>query len=201
MRHSRRKGGKVEETVVVQNVQGRHNRGQENYARGAVAAGNEGVQNRVAMQILEPIQDSALNEDNLFQAYQCDAFDYNVDEAPTAQTMIMANLSSTNPISDKAGPSYDLDIISELVKDNAVPVVQSNVSSILNDALMMIINDMYEQTAQCVSVNEQSNIVNALLTVELARYKEQVELYERRAMFELNEREQKIDEQLRIIIC
>ncbi|GJZ94402.1 hypothetical protein Tco_0666605 [Tanacetum coccineum] len=38
------------------------------------------------------------------------------------------------------------------------------------------------------------------LTAELARYKEQVELYERRAKFELNEREQKIEEQIRIII-
>ncbi|GKB45262.1 retrovirus-related pol polyprotein from transposon TNT 1-94, partial [Tanacetum coccineum] len=33
--------------VVVQNVQGRLNRGQGNYARGAVAARNEGAQNRV----------------------------------------------------------------------------------------------------------------------------------------------------------
>nr|GEY51038.1 hypothetical protein [Tanacetum cinerariifolium] len=37
-----------------------------------------------------------------------------VDEAPTAQTMFMANLSSVDPISDKAGPSYDLDILSEV---------------------------------------------------------------------------------------
>ncbi|GJZ57775.1 hypothetical protein Tco_0613269, partial [Tanacetum coccineum] len=38
-------------------------------------------------------------------------------------------------------------------------------------------------------------------TVRLPIYKEQVELYERRARFELTEREQKIDEQLRIVIC
>ncbi|GJV52225.1 hypothetical protein Tco_1447966 [Tanacetum coccineum] len=38
--------------VVVQNVQGRQNRGQGNYARGAVAAENEGVQNRVGNAIL-----------------------------------------------------------------------------------------------------------------------------------------------------
>ncbi|GJU26573.1 hypothetical protein Tco_1165194, partial [Tanacetum coccineum] len=42
---------------------------------------------------------------------------------------------------------------------------------------------------------------NNLLNAELATYKEQVELYERRARFELTEREQKIDEQLRIVIC
>ncbi|GJR97151.1 hypothetical protein Tco_0269325 [Tanacetum coccineum] len=56
----------------------------------------------------------------------------------------------------------------QYVKDNAVPVVQSNVSSVPNDAYVMI----YEQ----------------------------VELYERWARFELTEREQKIDEQLRIVI-
>ncbi|GJV38665.1 hypothetical protein Tco_1411142 [Tanacetum coccineum] len=194
-----------------------------------------------------PVQDLTLNEDNVFQADQCDAFDSDVDEAPAAQTMFMANLSSADPIYDEAGSSYDSDILSEVqdhdnyvdsigeyhdvhemqndvqpnyvvdsnaeytsdsniipyelyVKDNAVPVVQSNVSSVPNDALMMIINDMHEQAAHCVFVSEQNKAVNASLTAKLARYKEQVELYERRAKFELNEREQKIDEQLRIIM-
>ncbi|GKC53869.1 hypothetical protein Tco_1076614, partial [Tanacetum coccineum] len=45
---------------------------------------------------------------------QCDAFDSNVDEAPTAHTMFMANLSSADPIYDEAGPSYNSDILSEL---------------------------------------------------------------------------------------
>nr|GEZ82868.1 hypothetical protein [Tanacetum cinerariifolium] len=96
--------------------------------------------------------------DNIFQVDQCDAFDFDVDEAPTAQTMFMADLSSADPVYDEAGPLYDSDILSE------------------------------------------SKVVNASLTAELARYNEQVELYERRAKFELTEREQKIDEQLRIVI-
>nr|GFB51310.1 integrase, catalytic region, zinc finger, CCHC-type, peptidase aspartic, catalytic [Tanacetum cinerariifolium] len=32
----------------------------------------------------QPIQDLALNVDNVFQADDCDAFDSDVDEAPTA---------------------------------------------------------------------------------------------------------------------
>nr|GFC57938.1 retrovirus-related Pol polyprotein from transposon TNT 1-94 [Tanacetum cinerariifolium] len=62
----------------------------------------------------QPVQDLALNVDNVFQADDCNAFDYDVHEAPTAQTMFMENLSSTNPVYDEAGPSYDSDIISEV---------------------------------------------------------------------------------------
>ncbi|GKB16632.1 hypothetical protein Tco_0850555 [Tanacetum coccineum] len=67
----------------------------------------------------------------------------------------------------------------QYVKNNTEQVVQSNVSSVPNDALMMIINDMQEQAAQCISANEQNKVVNESLTAELARYKEQVEIYEK----------------------
>ncbi|GJW94885.1 hypothetical protein Tco_0174557 [Tanacetum coccineum] len=195
----------------------------------------------------QPVQDLAFNVDNVFQADDRDSFDSDVDEAPTAQTMFMANLSSADPVYDEAGPSYDSDILSEVhdhdhyqdafyehheehemhddvqpnyvvdshadyvsdsnmiscdqyVKDNAVPVLQSNVSSVPNDAYMMIYNDMYESHAQSVSKTTRNIVVDNSLTAELATYKEQFELYERRAKFELMEREQKIDEQLRIVI-
>ncbi|GJR64241.1 hypothetical protein Tco_0010306 [Tanacetum coccineum] len=88
----------------------------------------------------------------------------------------------------------------QYVKDNAVSVVQRNVSSVPNDAYMMIFNDMHKPHAQPVSVTTRNTIVDNSLTVELATYKEQVKLYERRARFELTEREQRIDEQLRIVI-
>nr|GEV37317.1 hypothetical protein [Tanacetum cinerariifolium] len=133
-----------------------------NNGRGAIAAGNGGVQNRVGNvnldkmllmqaqenevvvdeeQLLfiaggqantfdddvdEPlVQDLALTMDNIFQADQCDVFDYDVDEAPTTQTIFM--------------------------------------------------------TAQCISANEQNKVVNESLTVELARYKELVGVYKKRA--------------------
>ncbi|GJQ99350.1 hypothetical protein Tco_0522335 [Tanacetum coccineum] len=177
----------------------------------------------------QPVQDLALNVDNVFQANDCDAFDSDIDEAPMAQTMFMANLSSADHMYDEASPSYDSDIMKntrcmtmypnyvidshadytsdsnmipydQYVKDNAVPVVQSNVSSVPNDAYMMIFNDMHEPHAQSVSDTTRNTVVDNSLTAELATYKEQVELYERRARFELTEREQKIDEQLRIVI-
>ncbi|GJU17321.1 retrovirus-related pol polyprotein from transposon TNT 1-94 [Tanacetum coccineum] len=258
--------------VIVQNVQGRQNRGQGNSARGAGAVGYGRAQNRVGnanpgqarqvkcyncnglghiarnctqpkrpqnseyfkdkmllMQAQEngvildeeqslflaggldnaidedvdeqPVQDLALNVDNVFQADDCDAYDSDVDDAPTAQTLFMANLSSADPVYDEAGPSYDSDVLSEYVKDNAVPVVQNNASMVPNDAYVMIDNDLHDSDVRSVSHTPRNTVANNLLNAELATYKEQVELYERRARFELTEREQKIDEQLRIVIC
>ncbi|GJT38240.1 retrovirus-related pol polyprotein from transposon TNT 1-94 [Tanacetum coccineum] len=280
--------------VVVQNVQGRQNRGQGNNARGAGTVGYGGALNRVGnanpgqarqvkcyncngighvarnctqpkrpqnfeyfkdkmllMQAQEngvaldeeqllflvggqdnvvdedvdeqPVQDLALNVDNVFQADDCDAFDSDVDEALTAQTMFMANLSfadldavyehhEEHETHDDVQPNYVVDShadytsnsnmipYDQYVKDNTVPVVQSNVSSVTNDAYMMIYNYMCEPHAQSVSKTTRNIVVDNLLTAELETYKEQVELYERRVRFKLTEREQKIDEQLRIVI-
>nr|GFB12536.1 hypothetical protein [Tanacetum cinerariifolium] len=69
-----------------------------------------------------------------------------------------------------------------------------------NDNFMMIYNDMCEPSAPSVSNSSRNAVVKNSLTAELATYKEQVELYERRAKFELTEREQKINEQLRLVI-
>ncbi|GKD72221.1 hypothetical protein Tco_1330503, partial [Tanacetum coccineum] len=66
----------------------------------------------------QPVQDLALNVDNVFQADDCDAFDSDVDDAPMAQTMFMANLSSAYPVYDEIGPSYDLYILFEVHDHN-----------------------------------------------------------------------------------
>nr|GEX98620.1 hypothetical protein [Tanacetum cinerariifolium] len=125
--------------VVVQNVHGRQNRGQGTNPQGGGAVRYGGVKNRVgnanpgqARQVKcynynggqdnaidedmdeQPVQDLALNVDNVFQADDCDLFDSDVDEAPTTQTMFMANMSSADHVYDEAGPSYDSDILSEV---------------------------------------------------------------------------------------
>ncbi|GJZ06944.1 retrovirus-related pol polyprotein from transposon TNT 1-94 [Tanacetum coccineum] len=114
----------TQSSTIPQSAYGRHNRGQGNYARGAVQLEIGEFRTEWAMQILTnmfnddvdeaPVQDLALNEDNVIQADQCDAFDCGVDEAPTAQTMFMANLSSADPIYNEDGLSYDSDILSEI---------------------------------------------------------------------------------------
>ncbi|GJU05037.1 retrovirus-related pol polyprotein from transposon TNT 1-94 [Tanacetum coccineum] len=74
------------------------------------------------------------------------------------------------------------------------------VSSVRNDALMSILDEMHEQGVQSRLANKPDMVVNDSVTSELARYKELVREYEKRAKFELTDRERKIDEQMRIII-
>ncbi|GJY14976.1 retrovirus-related pol polyprotein from transposon TNT 1-94 [Tanacetum coccineum] len=88
----------------------------------------------------------------------------------------------------------------QYVEDNEDHVVQRNVSSVRNDALMSILDEMHEQGVQSRLANKPDMVVNDSVTSELARYKELVGEYEKRAKFELTDRERKIDEQMRIII-
>ncbi|GJU82626.1 hypothetical protein Tco_1284991 [Tanacetum coccineum] len=125
--------------VVVQNVQGRQNRGHGNNARGAGKAGYGGAQN--------------------------------ID-------------GNANPV----------------CKGQRNASVQRHYRLSNDHTMIDIYNDMYEPHAQSISKTTRNTVVDNSLTAELATYKEQVELYERRARFELTEREQKIDEQLRIVI-
>ncbi|GKD03278.1 hypothetical protein Tco_1178252 [Tanacetum coccineum] len=117
-------------------------------------------------------------------------------ERLTQQTVDPLALMSNVLPSDSNMTPYD-----QYVKNNAVPVVQNNASTVPNDMYVMIDNDLHEPKAQSVFKAPTYTVADNSLNAELAIYKEQVELYERRARFELTEREQKIDEQLRIVIC
>ncbi|GJR79680.1 retrovirus-related pol polyprotein from transposon TNT 1-94 [Tanacetum coccineum] len=74
----------------------------------------------------QPVQDLALNEDNIFQADECDAFDSDVDDEPTAQSIFMANLSSVGSANPQAGPS-NASILSEVhILENVIDHSVSN---------------------------------------------------------------------------
>ncbi|GJZ92637.1 hypothetical protein Tco_0664702 [Tanacetum coccineum] len=190
---------------------GRQNRGHGNYARGSVAAGNGGVHNivrnanpgqtkpikcynyngiwHIARQCTHPKRPQNLEyfkDKMLLMQAQENGVVLDEDQwlfiAPTAQTMFMANLSLVDLIYDEAGPSYDLDIISE-VQDH--------------DNYLDSVGEYHE-------VHERQDNVQLNYVVDSdAEYTSDIlflELYEKRERFELTEREQKIDEKLRIII-
>nr|GEZ34744.1 hypothetical protein [Tanacetum cinerariifolium] len=138
-----------DDRVVVQNVQGRQNGEyfkdkmllmQAQESRVAldeeqllfIAGGQDNVVDEDVDE--QPVQDLALNVDNVFQADDCDAFDSDVDEAPIAQTMFMENLSSAYHVYDEVSPSYDSNFLfepalyngHEIIKTNHVPVMVHN---------------------------------------------------------------------------
>nr|GFB12960.1 integrase, catalytic region, zinc finger, CCHC-type, peptidase aspartic, catalytic [Tanacetum cinerariifolium] len=86
------------------------------------------------------------------QAEDCDAFDSDVDEAPTAQTMFMANFSSADPITDEAEPSYDSDILSE-AQENGVALDAEQLLFLAGGPDNAFDNDVDEQPVQDLALN------------------------------------------------
>ncbi|GKC00120.1 retrovirus-related pol polyprotein from transposon TNT 1-94, partial [Tanacetum coccineum] len=164
--------------VVVSNVQGRQNRGQGNNAQGAGTAGYEGAQNRVEnanpdKMLLMQAQENgvALDEEQLL--FLVGGHGNAVDEDVDEQPVqIFSNSMLIMFIKPDDYPVYD----------EVSPSYDSDILSEVHD------HDQY-QDAVCEHHEEHE-----------MHDDEQVELYERRARFELTEREQKIDEQLRIVI-
>ncbi|GJW98949.1 hypothetical protein Tco_0180757 [Tanacetum coccineum] len=198
--------------VVVQDVRGRHNANnqgrsfQRNNTRGNVVDGNA-----EARECPRPkrLQDSDYFKDKmlLMQAQENGAV---LDEEQLLflageQTMFMVNLSSEDPIYDEAGPSYDSntpfevqdhdtfvdhmdeyhevhEMQNDYVEDNEENVVQSNVSSVQNDALMSIINEMHEDVVQQgtgpgkeTSLKSELHSVQMQLRSTLGHYKSKTE--------------------------
>nr|GFA32539.1 hypothetical protein [Tanacetum cinerariifolium] len=128
----------------------------------------------------QPVQDLALNVDNVFQVDDCDAlilipsYDSNIlsevhdhdhyqDDACEhhEEHAIHDNVQLNHVVDLHADYTSDSNMIpyDQYVKENAVPVVHSNVSSVPNDAYMMIYNDMYEPHAQSVSKTSRNTVV------------------------------------------
>ncbi|GJU99233.1 retrovirus-related pol polyprotein from transposon TNT 1-94 [Tanacetum coccineum] len=152
----------------------------------------------------DPIYDEAgpsHDSNTPFEVQDHDTFVDHMDEYHEVHEM-QNDVQHNYVVDSNAEYTSDSNIIpyDQYVEDNEEHVVQSNVSSVRNDALMSILDEMHEQGVQSRSANKQVKVVNDTLTSELARYKELVGEYEKRAKFELTDRERKIDEQMRIII-
>nr|GEU53087.1 retrovirus-related Pol polyprotein from transposon TNT 1-94 [Tanacetum cinerariifolium] len=130
-----------------------------------------------------------------------------VGDVNSGQARQIKCYNCNDPVYGEAGPPYDSDILSEvhdydnyqdaICKLHEVHEMHDNVQPncvVDSDA-------EYTSDSNMISYDQaHTKVVDASLTAELAIYKEPVELYERRAKFELTEREQKIEEQLRIVI-
>ncbi|GJS88266.1 hypothetical protein Tco_0770902 [Tanacetum coccineum] len=144
----------------------------------------------------QPVQDLALNEDNIFQADECDAFDSDVDDEPTALSIFMANLFSVGPANLQAGPS-NASILSEVhILENAIDHSVTNQDE----------HEIHNEVQQANVIDSTSDDVGNSNVIPYEQYlpplnlKEQVVIYEQRAKFELTEREQRMDDQMRMLI-
>ncbi|GJW72169.1 hypothetical protein Tco_0129086 [Tanacetum coccineum] len=103
--------------------------------------------------------DLALNVDHIFEADECDAFDSDVDEGPTSQTMFMANLTSEDPIYDEAGPSYDSNNPFEVQDHDACVELLWMSIMMIHEMLKRICTTNYVVALMLDSYDSDSNII------------------------------------------
>ncbi|GKD55829.1 hypothetical protein Tco_1289216, partial [Tanacetum coccineum] len=152
--------------IVVQNVQGRQNQNQRNFARGAGATGNKRAQNRAGnanagqgkpIKCYNSQENGAVldEEELLFLADECDAFDSDVKDESTAQSIFMTNLSSTGPANLQVGPS-NASILSEkhVIDSNGADMGNSNV---IPYEQYLIINEVSVEPSCASSVPNDDN--------------------------------------------
>nr|GEV28528.1 retrovirus-related Pol polyprotein from transposon TNT 1-94 [Tanacetum cinerariifolium] len=123
------------------------------------------------------------------QANDCDAFDLDVNDEPIAQTIFMANLSSAVSSLQQASPS-NASILSEIL-NLEMPLT---IMRFLTNGASSFQCDDYTLHENNAYVPDDS------FTTTLNIYKDQVAIYEQRAKFELTDREQKMDDQMRMLI-
>ncbi|GJR79759.1 retrovirus-related pol polyprotein from transposon TNT 1-94 [Tanacetum coccineum] len=144
----------------------------------------------------QPLQDLALNEDNILQEDECDSFDSNVDDEPTAQSIFMANLSSAGPTNLQAGPS-NASILSE------VHILKNDIDNSFTNQDEHEIHNKVERANVIDSTSDEmgnSNVIPYEQYLSVNNVSEQVAIYKQRARFELTEREQRMDDQMRMLI-
>ncbi|GKD59240.1 hypothetical protein Tco_1296749 [Tanacetum coccineum] len=193
-----------------------------------------GMPMRDKMLLMQAQENGAVldEEELLFLADECDAFDLDVDDEPTAQSIFMANLSSTGPENLQVGLSnasilsevHDLENTIDHCNDNQDKhethnrvqqkhVIDSNGADMGNSNVIpyeqyLTINEVSVEPSCASSVLNDAYVLhdnNAYiphdpLVIELNIYKQQVAMYEQHAKFDLTLREQKIDEQMSILI-
>nr|GEV66279.1 retrovirus-related Pol polyprotein from transposon TNT 1-94 [Tanacetum cinerariifolium] len=140
-------------------LQDRQNRGQGNNAKEVVAAGNRGFQNRVG--------NANSSQAKPVKCYNCSGIGH-----IARQRTHLKRSQNSEYFKDK--------MLLMQAHENGVTIFMANLS--LADLIYDEASPSYDipsEATQCVSANEQNKVVNESLTAELARYKEQVEIYEK----------------------
>nr|GEX03392.1 putative zinc finger, CCHC-type [Tanacetum cinerariifolium] len=145
-----------------------------------------------------PVHDMAQNDPNIFQVDDYDAFDSDFDDEPIAQTIFMANLSSAVSSLQQAGPSNASILFEALNMENTINHHEipnnDNEESVVPIGASFVEYDNY-------MLHENSDYVpDNSFTMTLNIYKDHVAIYEQRAKFELIDRKQRMDDQMRMLI-
>ncbi|GJV44426.1 retrovirus-related pol polyprotein from transposon TNT 1-94 [Tanacetum coccineum] len=129
-----------------------------------------------------PVTQSVITHNVAYQADDLDVYDSDCDEISTTKVVLMANLSS-----------YRSDVLSEYLLETLNVDVHDTNSSTQQDAMILsVFEQLSNQVTNCNKVNEDNLIANETLSVELERYKEQVNLLEERQNVDLGTREKLI---------
>ncbi|GJW62521.1 putative ribonuclease H-like domain-containing protein [Tanacetum coccineum] len=115
----------------------------------------------------DPIYDEvgpSYDSNTPFEVQDHDTFVDHMDEYHEVHEM-QNDVQHNYVVDSDAEYASDSNIIlyNQYMEDNEEHVVQSNVSSVRNDALMSIIDDMHEQGVQSMSANKQVKVVNDTL--------------------------------------
>nr|GEX95116.1 putative ribonuclease H-like domain-containing protein [Tanacetum cinerariifolium] len=96
------------------------------------------------------------------KADDCDAFNSDVDEALTAQTIFMANLSSADPVTDETGPSYDSNILSEIQDHDHYQdaICAHHEEHVMHDSVVQIIHWYLDFGCSKHMTRDRSQLVN-----------------------------------------
>ncbi|GKB86567.1 retrovirus-related pol polyprotein from transposon TNT 1-94 [Tanacetum coccineum] len=136
----------------------------------------------------DPIYDEAgpsYDSNTPFEVQDHDTFVNHLDENYEVHE-IQSDVQHNYVVDSDADYTSDSNFIpyDQYVEDNEEHIVQSNVSSVRNDALMSILDEMHEQGVQSRLANKPNMVVKDSVTSELARYKELVAEYEKRANYQ-----------------
>ncbi|GJZ25691.1 hypothetical protein Tco_0569944 [Tanacetum coccineum] len=156
----------------------------------------------------QPVQDMALNEDNVFQVdelgpanLQAGSFNASLlSEVPDLTYTIVTNNEDQveYEIPNKVQQSTVIDSDNaDMGNSNVIPYEQYMTS---NDVSVVPSDASYAPNNAYVLIDDNVHTTHEPLVTELAIYKEQVAIYEQRAKFELTEREQRMDDQMRTFI-